>query len=151
MLPSSIAAASKYSNVTTMWNTVTDYYANTTTITSCPPESTTVVSTTIQNTSETTETVCDKVCQSKKLAESTATVTSKKISTVTSTICDEVCQSKKSASLATSASSSVVEVTKAGQSTTSSKPAIEQVNENGAAKEFVGVGACILGAAALLI
>lgn len=135
-----------------MWNTVTNHYANTTTITSCPSESSTVVSTTVKNTSETTETVCDEVCQSKKLAESTSTITSKKVSIVTSTICDEVCQSKKSASMTTSVPTTVVQITKSAQSTTSSRPVIEQqVNENGAAKEFVGVGACILAAAALLI
>lgn len=135
-----------------MLNTVTNRYVNTTTITSCPPESSTVVSTTVQNTSETTETVCDEVCQSKKLAESTATVTSSNVSTVTSTICDEVCQSKKSASLATSVPSTVSQVTKSEQSAISSKPVIaQQVNENGAAKEFAGVGAYILAAVALLI
>ncbi|KAG0653993.1 hypothetical protein C6P44_001264 [Monosporozyma unispora] len=90
--------------VTTKWNTVTSQYSNTTTITSCPPESATTVDITAKHTSEVTETVCDEVCHSKKSAAAAAatatTVTAEQTSTVISTICDEVCHSKKSAASA---------------------------------------------------
>ena len=180
--------------VTTKWNTVTSQYSNTTTITSCPPESATTVDITAKHTSEVTETVCDEVCHSKKSAAAAAatatTVTAEQTSTVISTICDEVCHSKKSAASAAKKTStkakeaspapatekttkakqaspapatesttkaqavtpsSVAQVTKSETAATSSKPVIEQQTQNVAAKSYVGVGAGVLAAAALLI
>ncbi|KAG0659170.1 hypothetical protein C6P44_003844 [Monosporozyma unispora] len=122
--------AAQNTGVETKYITSTHRYSNTTTITSCPPESSTV-EITAKRTSEVTETVCDEVFQ---------------------TVCDEVCHSKKSAAAKKTsqsvAPSSVAQVTK---SATSSKPAIQQQTENGAAQFFGSIGAGVLAAAALLI
>ena len=178
--------AAQNTGVETKYITSTHRYSNTTTITSCPPESSTV-EITAKRTSEVTETVCDEVCHSKKSAAAAAsatTVTTEQTSTLVQTVCDEVCHSKKSAAAAASATtvtteqtstlvqtvcdevchskksaaakktsqsvapSSVAQVTK---SATSSKPAIQQQTENGAAQFFGSIGAGVLAAAALLI
>ncbi|CAL9729175.1 hypothetical protein MOUN0_G00518 [Monosporozyma unispora] len=140
--------------VTTKWNTVTSQYSNTTTITSCPPESATTVDITAKHTSEVTDTVCDEVCHSKKSAAAAAsitTVTSKETSTVTQTICDETCQSKKSLAAKKASTSTVAQAVKSEVGITSSKPFIDQQTENAAAKAYAGIGAGVLAAAALLI
>lgn len=136
--------------VETKFLTSTKLYHNTTVITSCPPESSTVVDITAKKTSTVTETVCDEACHSRKAAASAAsTVTKKDTSTVTSTVCDEACHSKKAAaSSAAKKTSTVAQVTNAK---TSSKPVIEQQTENGAIKAAAGMGAGVLAAAALLI
>lgn len=136
--------------VETKFLTSTKLYHNTTVITSCPPESSTVVDITAKKTSTVTETVCDEACHSRKAAASAAsTVTKKDTSTVTATVCDEACHSKKAAaSSAAKKTSTVAQVTNAK---TSSKPVIEQQTENGAIKAAAGMGAGVLAAAALLI
>ena len=146
--------AAQNTGVETKYITSTHRYSNTTTITSCPPESSTV-EITAKRTSEVTETVCDEVCHSKKSAAAAAsatTVTTEQTSTLVQTVCDEVCHSKKSAAAKKTsqsvAPSSVAQVTK---SATSSKPAIQQQTENGAAQFFGSIGAGVLAAAALLI
>ncbi|KAG0653463.1 hypothetical protein C6P44_001689, partial [Monosporozyma unispora] len=102
---SSLAADEKSSTIisgaiTTKWNTVTSNFSNTTTITSCPPESTTVVNVYKNSTSLVTKTICDTVCKHKKSEASAALktfiTTVNDGSVVTKTICDTVCKSKKS-------------------------------------------------------
>lgn len=87
-------------NVTTKWNTVTSHYANTTIITSCSSESTSIVDVYQTSASVITKTICDTVCKSKfsEASEAEHTYVTTKINgaIVTETVCDSVCKSKKS-------------------------------------------------------
>lgn len=128
-------------SVETAFVTATNVYSNTTTITSCPPESSATTEVTKEETSTVTSTVCDEICQSRKAA-ATLTSTAGSLnnghsSEVTST------QNNKPSTLAQVVSSQPV--------STESSATIQQQSENGAATNFVKIGAGVLAAAALLI
>lgn len=148
-----IATTPRFSNntaveqVATKLNTVTSLFTNTTTITSCPPESTTTNLVGVATTETTTETVCDEVCKSKKSESAAAT---KEATT-------ETAANTNTATETTFATTTITKADKQTTAETESKtenktsPSIEEQTANGAVKQMVGLGSGVLAAVALLI
>ncbi|CCC68130.1 hypothetical protein NCAS_0B00460 [Naumovozyma castellii] len=132
--PVFVNGTSVASNVTTAYETSIFY--NTATVTNCSSSAVVDVTKTALSTTLETITSCDEVCvKSKSSAAAASTKTATALTTTLETItsCDEGCVRSKSSAAKTSTY------------------AITAQTANGAAKQYAGLGAGIVGAAGLLL